>query len=91
MAVFVGSPQEHLDFQHEFHVQIDYLPTSNLLELAQIIQGAEMIFANQSCALAIAIAMGKSYWCEPGSGTLHRTPHGGFGDCWFPRPNAIYG
>lgn len=40
---------------------LEYFRTDNALELAQLIQGAEVISCNQSFALTIAQGLGKSY------------------------------
>jgi hypothetical protein len=89
-ALFVGSPIEHQEFEADHDIKIDYYPTTNLLELARLIQGAEYFVGNQSCPLSIAIGLGKSYQCEPNQATLTPTPHGLGGDCWFPRINGKY-
>lgn len=90
-SVFVGSEQEHKDFESQFNVKIDYLKTDNLLELARVIQGCEHFIGNQSVALSIAIGLGKSYRCEVRKDyESTRTPHGGYGDVWFPRINGFY-
>lgn len=91
LGVFVGSEQEHADFEDVFKVKIEHYKTADLLELAQVIQGCEQFIGNQSVALSIAIGLGKSYQCEVRKdyeGT--RTPHGGYGDTWFPRINGFY-
>lgn len=89
-AVFVGTEKEHQDWQIEFNASIDYFPTKDLLHLAQIIQGCQLFIGNQSAPLALAIGLGKSYWCEGNQATRTRTPLGGFGDCWFERINGYY-
>lgn len=89
-AVFVGTPGEHQDWQTEFKEAIDYFPTKDLLHLARVIQGCEMFIGNQSAPLAIAIGLGKSYWCEGNRDTKTPTPLGGGGDCWFDRINGNY-
>lgn len=90
-AVFVGSESEHKEFESLFDVKIDYYKTKNLLELAQVIQGCEQFIGNQSVALSIAIGLGKSYRCEVRKDyESTRTPHGGYGDVWFPRINGFY-
>lgn len=89
-GVFVGSEQEHKDFEAQFDVKIDYYKTNNLLELAQLIQGCELFIGNQSVALSIAIGLGKSYQCEVRKDYENtRTAHG-YGDVWFPRINGNY-
>lgn len=90
-SVFVGTEQEHTDFEDEFNVKIEYYKTKDLLELAQVIQGCEQFIGNQSVALSLAIGLGKSYRCEVRKDYEQtRTPHGGYGDTWFPRINGYY-
>jgi hypothetical protein len=89
-AVFVGTEQEHSDFQKQFNVKVEYKPVNDLLEMAQIIQGCEQFMGNQSVALSIAIGLGKTFWCETRKDFhLTKTPHG-WGDVWFPRVNGHY-
>jgi len=90
-GVFVGSEKEHADFEELFKIKIQYYKTNDLLELAQVIQGCEQFIGNQSVALSIAIGLGKSYQCEVRKDYENtRTPHGGYGDTWFPRINGFY-
>ena len=90
-GIFVGSDEEHDDFEKMFNCKIEYYKTNDLLELAQVIQGCEQFMGNQSVALSIAIGLGKSYWCEVRKDyEATRTPHGGYGDTWFPRINGNY-
>lgn len=89
-AIFVGSEEEHAEFEKTF-CKIEHYKTKDLLELAQVIQGCEQFMGNQSVALSIAIGLGKSYWCEVRKDYEQtRTPHGGYGDTWFPRINGNY-
>jgi hypothetical protein len=90
-GIFVGSEQEHADFEELFKTKITYHKTNDLLELAQVIQGCEQFIGNQSVALSIAIGLGKSYRCEVRKDyESTRTPQGGYGDTWFPRINGFY-
>jgi hypothetical protein len=90
-AVFIGSEQEHANFEKSFNIKIEYYKTDNLLEVAQVIQGCEQFIGNQSSALSIAIGLGKTFWCEVREDFEHtKTPHGGYGDVWFPRVNGFY-
>jgi hypothetical protein len=90
-AVFVGSEKEHADFEDVFKIKIEHYKTKDLLELAQVIQGCEQFIGNQSVALSIAIGLGKSYQCEVRKDyETTKTPHGGYGDTWFPRINGSY-
>jgi hypothetical protein len=90
-AVFVGTDDEHTEFEREFKVKIEHRKVQDLLELARIIQGSEQFMGNQSVALSIAIGLGKTFWCEIRKDWNNiRTPHGGLGDVWFPRINGHY-
>ena len=55
--IFVGSVVEHKDFQSQFG-KIEFQPTQNLLELAQVIAGCKMLVSNQSCPFWIAAGLG---------------------------------
>lgn len=91
VAVFIGTDQEHDDFEDYFKIKIQKQPVSDLLEMARYIQGCEQFIGNQSVALSIAIGLGKTYWCEiRGDFENTKTPHGGYGDTWFPRINGFY-
>lgn len=56
VMMFVGLPDEHKRFCSSFG-DIDYIPTANLLEVAQLIAGSDCFMGNQSAALAIAEGM----------------------------------
>ena len=88
---FVGTKKEHEAFEESFKINIHYQHTSDMLEMARYIQGCEMFIGNQSAALSIAIGLGKTHWCEVRQDFENiRTPHGGYGDVWFPRINSFY-
>lgn len=53
LAAFVGLDHEYEAFLHEVG-ELPRIPTSNLLEVAQIIAGSKLFIGNQSCPLAIA-------------------------------------
>jgi hypothetical protein len=53
VITFVGAPNEHGHFQNCFG-KVDYQPTKNMLEVAQLIAGSELFIGNQSSAMAIA-------------------------------------
>lgn len=90
MAVFVGTEQEHDDFQKLFNIKIEYYETKDLLELAKVIQGCEQFIGNQSVGLSIAIGLGKSYQCEVRKDYESTKTDHGYGDVWFPRINGFY-
>lgn len=56
--LFVGTSEEHTAFQSVLGTNIEYHPTANLLELAQVIAGARMFVGNQSCPFWIAAGLG---------------------------------
>ncbi len=90
-GVFVGTAEEHAAWEENFKTKIHYHKTEDLLEVARLIQGCEMFIGNQSSALSIAVGLGKTYWCEVRADYERtRTPHGGYGDTWFPRANGFY-
>ncbi len=90
VAVFVGTPEEHDQFNRQFNASVEYQPVSDMLEMARVIQGCEMFIGNQSMPLAIAIGLGKTFWCESRQDWDNfRSPHG-YGDVWFPRVNGFY-
>ena len=64
-SVFVGLPQEYESFK-EFSGwnNIEYVPTANMLELSEVIAGAEQFVGNQSVALSLAIGLGVDWVCE---------------------------
>lgn len=54
--LFLGLPSEHTKFCEQFG-EVEYAPTKNLLEAAQLIAGSSFVIANQSSILAIAEAL----------------------------------
>lgn len=90
-GVFIGTPDEHAAFEDQFKIKIQYYKTNDLLEVARVIQGCEQFIGNQSSPLSIAIGLGKTFWCEVRADYEYlKTPHGGYGDVWFPRVNGFY-
>lgn len=57
-AFFVGLEREHQLFSARYGI-IEYRPTKNLLELAELIAGCELFIGNQSVANAIAEGLKK--------------------------------
>jgi hypothetical protein len=57
-AFFVGTEREHQLFASRYGA-IEYKPTANLLELAELISGCELFIGNQSVAHAIAEGLKK--------------------------------
>lgn len=90
VAVFLGTQDECISFNNLFGCNVPYRPVENMLEMAQIIQGAELVIANQSPVMAVAIGLGKTFWSETRKDwDAFRSPHG-WGDVWFPRVNGNY-
>jgi hypothetical protein len=63
-AFYCGLPEEHAWFESTMKVKIPYVATEDCLHLARLMQGAEMIIANQSMPGTMAVSMGKSCWIE---------------------------
>lgn len=78
-SVFVGLPQEHRAFEASTGWKIPYHPTPTLLDLAEVIAGAEQFIGNQSVALSVAIGLGVDWACEARDDLpLERN------ECYFP-------
>jgi hypothetical protein len=90
IAVFVGTELEHEEFCKMHNCNINYRPVSDMLELAQVIQGCEQFIGNQSMALSVAIGLGKTFWCEVRVDYENLKTAHGYGDVWFPRANGHY-
>ena len=90
VAVFLGTQAECDAFNQQFKCNVPYHAVTDMLEMARIIQGSEQVMGNQSIVLAIAIGLGKTFWCEMRKDfAAFKSPHG-FGDVWFPRVNGHY-
>ena len=63
-SVFVGLPNEYEEFKKLTGWELDYHPTKNMLELAEVIAGCEQFLGNQSVALSIAQGLRVSYAYE---------------------------
>ncbi len=85
-AVFVGLSQEHDDFINTFDVKIPYHPVNNFLELAQVIDGSEKFFGNQTFTYGIAQGLGKSTVLETFSARVNLMVN----ECFFARPDCYY-
>ena len=56
-AVFVGLPEEHTAFAQATGWNIPYHPTPTMLDLAEVIAGADTFVGNQSQAYALAVGL----------------------------------
>jgi hypothetical protein len=84
-AVFVGLPEEYVAFKQQMGWDIPYHPTQTMLELAQVIAGAEAFIGNQSQAYALAVGLGvDDIVCEARVDMpLERN------ECYFPRMSNV--
>lgn len=63
-SIFVGLPDEYEEFKKMSGWDIEYYPTSTMLELAEIIAGCEHFIGNQSSALSVAQGLRVPYSFE---------------------------
>jgi hypothetical protein len=84
-AIFVGTEQEHANFESTIKKQIPYRPVTNFLQLAGIVAGADMVMANQNFVYSLAMGLGKDAILE----TIKIKPLQQ-NECFFPRPNCQY-
>jgi hypothetical protein len=85
-ALFIGHPNEYKDFMLQTRWRIEYWPTPDLLAVAEAINSADMFIGNQSAALAMAIGLGRPFWCE-----ARRDLPVERNECYFPsQPNGNY-
>ena len=64
---FVGLEREYIQFINmAYHMH--YIPTSDALQLARLVQAADRIYCNQSLVLTLAQALGRPYWLEVAPG-----------------------
>lgn len=61
---FVGLPQEHFLFCQKYGVDLPYLQTDNLLQLALLVRDAKAVYCNQSSTLALSQSLGKEYYLD---------------------------
>jgi hypothetical protein len=63
-AFYVGLEEEHAWFEDQLKITVPHVKTQDCLDLARLIDGAEMVIANQSMPGTMAISMGKSCYIE---------------------------
>jgi hypothetical protein len=85
VAVFVGTPTEHKTFVDMFNVAVPYRPVKDFLELASIINGADLFVGNQGFAYSLATGLGKTTSLE-----INKVVPNYMNECYFPRPGAQY-
>lgn len=79
-CLFVGTEEEHDDFKRAI-APVEFHPTKDLLELAEVIAGAHLFVGNQSCPFWIAAGLGVQIIQE----TFPQSPNS-----QIKRPNARY-
>lgn len=79
-ALFVGTAAEHEAFSAAFG-PVEYRPTKDFAELANVIAGAGVFVGNQSSPYAVAEGLKVN--------SIQET-HPGQMDCVYPRPNARF-
>lgn len=85
-AVFIGLPEEYDAFKRSIGWDIPGYTAETMLDLAEIIAGADEFIGNQSVALSLAIGLGKKFNCE------HRRDLPlARNECYFPdHPKGFY-
>jgi hypothetical protein len=84
-SVFIGIPSEHEDFEKTFGIKVPFRPVNDFLEMANIINGAELFVGNQGFAYSLAIGLGKTTVLEVNKLVpLHMS------ECVFQRTNTQY-
>lgn len=84
-GIFVGTEQEHRDFERVTNCKIQYQPVADFLELANIVAGADLVCANQNFVYSLAMGLGKATILE----TIKIKPLQQ-NECFFPRTNTQY-
>lgn len=84
-SVFVGIASEHEDFEKTFGIKVPLRPVADFLELASIINGADLFVGNQGFAYSMAVGLGKSTVLE-----INKLVPMQYNECYFQRENAQY-
>lgn len=84
-AVFVGTPAEYADFIKTFNIVIDYYQAQDFLDLASVINGADLVVCNQGFTYSLAIGLGKATVLE-----ANKIVPLTMNECFFPRTNTQY-
>lgn len=58
-AVFVGTEEEHKNYELAIDMKIDHYKVKDFLELAQVIAGCSRFIGNQTFAYSLAMALGR--------------------------------
>lgn len=84
-GVFVGTKDEHEDFEKSTGFRVQYYAVQDFKELADVVAGANLFMGNQSAAYSISMGLGKSSVLE----TIKIKPLAK-NECYFPRDNCQY-
>ena len=84
-AVFLGSPEEHADYEKVVGMKIQHYKVKDALQYAQVIAGATQLVSNQTFAYSIAIGLGKNALLE-----TQKTKPLEYNECYFARKNCYY-
>lgn len=84
-SVFVGTPAEHADFESTFDIRVPYHPVTDFLELANVINGADLVVCNQGFTYSLAIGLGKETVLE-----INKLVPQQYNECFFPRTTCQY-
>lgn len=63
-GVFVGSEEEHAEFERQYQICIPHYRTENLMELARVVQGSELFITSMGGPSALALSLGKTMMLE---------------------------
>lgn len=84
-SAFVGTAAEHTDFESTFGITVPYQPVADFLELANIINAADLIVCNQGFTYSLAIGLGKETVLE-----INKLVPQQYNECFFPRTSCQY-
>ncbi len=84
-GIFVGTSDEHKDFEKSTGFSVQYYSVTDFKELADVIAGADLFMGNQSAAYSLAMGLGKASVLE----TIKIKPLVN-NECYFPRHNCQY-
>ena len=84
-SIFVGTPAEHEDFEKTFGITVEYYPVQDFLELASVINGANLVVCNQGFTYSLAVGLGKDAVLE-----INKLVPMQMNECFFPRKNIQY-
>ena len=84
-VVFVGLPEEHIDFEKTFNIKLSYYKCKDFLDLAQVIDGCEVFLGNQTFTYGIAQGLGKNTVLETFSARALDV-----NECFFARQGCYY-